>query len=430
MRILHTSDWHLGRTLHGQDLHAYQQVFHDFLVDLVREREVDVVVIPGDVYDRAVPSVEAVRLLGATLARLAEITTVVLTPGNHDSATRLGFGAALMRAGVHILADLPGLDHPVAVPDEHGDVLFFGLPYLEPDIARVQLAGEDGQSLARSHEAVTAAALDRVRRRIAGRAAEGPRPRSVVLAHTFVTGGEGSDSERDLTVGGVDSVPAGLFHGIDYVALGHLHGCQDLTSRMRADVARRAGGGAGTGSEPDAAIEPTVATEPASAAEPSAAIEPTAWYSGSPLAFSFSERTQRKSVLLVELGAPGDVAVERIETPVPRRLTELRGPLEEILARADEHGRDWLKVTITDAARPAHLQERLRAAYPHLLHTTFEPEGRERDEATPQVRPGAHPLEVMDDFLAFVTKAAPTPQEHAVLETAYQHVRTARQEAS
>src|SRR5699024_6543892 len=105
----------LGRMLHGQNLHAHQEHVHDWLVELVAEREVDTVVIPGDVYDRAVPPVEAVRLLSRTLARLAEVATVVVTSGNHDSATRLGFGSALMRAGVHVLTDLPGLDHPVVV---------------------------------------------------------------------------------------------------------------------------------------------------------------------------------------------------------------------------------------------------------------------------------------------------------------------------
>ncbi|MFC0676120.1 exonuclease SbcCD subunit D [Brachybacterium hainanense] len=414
MRILHTSDWHLGRTLHGQDLHAFQERFHDFLVDLVRTEGVDVVVIPGDVYDRAVPSVDAVRLLDATLARLAELTTVVLTPGNHDSATRLGFGSALLRAGVHILADLPGIEHPVMVPDEHGDVLFFGLPYLEPDLARTQLAGEDGRALARSHEAVTAAALDRVRARIAAHQGSEQRPRSVVLAHTFVTGGEVSESERDLSVGGVDSVPASLLHGIDYAALGHLHGCQDLTARVRAALPAPGPRAASPGADPAA----------------DAGIQPTAWYSGSPLAFSFSERHHRKSVLLVDLGAPGDVAVRRIPTPVPRRLTELRGTLEDLLAGAGEHGDDWLKAIVTDRSRPAHLQERLREAYPHLLHTEYAPEGREEQAATPHVRAGTSPLQVMDEFFTYLTDAAPDPAEHAVLARAYEDVRTARQEAS
>lgn len=392
MKILHTSDWHLGRTLHKVDLHEHQAAFLDWLVDLVEAEGVDVVVIPGDVYDRAVPAVSSVTLLDRALARLADTgATVVLTSGNHDSPERLGFGRSLMRAGIHLLTDLPGIEHPVSVEDEHGEVLFFGLPYLEPDRARTELAREGEEPLPRSHEAVTRAALDRVRERAAAR----PGARTVVLAHTFVTGGEASDSERDLSVGGVDSVPAGVLGGIDYLALGHLHGCQDLTRSVGAP----------------------------------------AWYSGSPLAFSFSERSHRKSVLLVELGAPGadgeraEVAVRRLEAPVPRRLTELRGTLEEILARRDEHAGDWLKAVVTDPARPAHLQERLREAYPHLLLTEYAPEGRAASAGTPVVRREQNPLEVMDEFLAHVTGGDPTEAEHDVLERAYSAVRR-QQEAS
>jgi exonuclease SbcD len=387
MKILHTSDWHLGRTLHKVDLHEHQAAFLDWLVDLVEAEQVDVVVIPGDVYDRAVPAVSSVTLLDRALARLADTgATVVLTSGNHDSPERLGFGRSLMRGGIHLLTDVPGIEHPVTVEDEHGEVLFFGLPYLEPDRARTELVAAGEEPLARSHEAVTRAALDRVRER----AADHPGARTVVLAHTFVSGGEASDSERDLTVGGVDSVPAGVLGGIDYLALGHLHGCQDLTRSVGAP----------------------------------------AWYSGSPLAFSFSERHHRKSVLLVELGAPGtDAQVRRIGTPVPRRLTELRGTLEEILARRDEHAGDWLKAVVTDPARPAHLQERLREAYPHLLLTEYAPEGREAREGTPVVRREQNPLEVMDEFLAHVTGGDPTEAEHDVLERAYSAVRR-QQEAS
>lgn len=393
MRILHTSDWHLGRTLHKVDLHEHQAAFLDWLVDLVTERQVDVVVIPGDVYDRAVPAVTSVKLLDSALKRLADTgATVVLTSGNHDSPERLGFGRGLMKAGIHLLTDVPGIEHPVSVEDEHGEVLFFGLPYLEPDRVRTELVADGEPPLARSHEAVTRAALERVRER----AAAHPGARTVVLAHTFVTGGEASDSERDLSVGGVDSVPAGVLSGIDYLALGHLHGCQDLTRTVGAP----------------------------------------AWYSGSPLAFSFSERTHRKSVLLVELGVPGaadgdraEVTVERIETPVPRRLTELRGTLEQILAQSEKHGSDWVKAIVTDPARPAHLQEQLREGFPHLLLTEYAPEGREAREGTPVVRREANPLEVMDQFLADVTGGAPTSAEHDVIERAYRHVRR-QQEAS
>src|SRR5699024_1529128 len=155
---------------------------------------------------------------------------------------------------------------------------------------------------------------------------------------------------------------------------------------------------------------------------------------GSPLAFCFSEKDHRKAVLLVVLGEPGQVEVERIPTPVPRRLTELRGTLAEVLARADQHGQDWLKAIITDTARPAHLLEQLRAVYPHLLHTAYAPEGRPTTAptpaTTPTVRRESSPVEVMDEFLAYITGGEPTDVEHRVLETAYQAVRAERTEAS
>ncbi|MCL6423099.1 exonuclease SbcCD subunit D [Brachybacterium sp. JHP9] len=395
MRILHTSDWHLGRTLHGESLHEHQVRFHDWLVDLVAEREVDAVVIPGDVYDRAVPDVASVELLGRTLSRLARITTVILTPGNHDSAARLGFGRDLLRSGVHLLTDLPGIEHPVVLEDEHGEVLVFGLPYLEPDMVRHALTPEGEETLGRSHAAVLQAAMDRVRERIAQHARHAQRPRAIVLAHAFVAGGSASDSERDLSVGGIGSVPGSVFCGIDYLALGHLHGGQDLSALVGAP----------------------------------------AWYSGSPLAFSFSEKDHRKSVLLLDIGAPSaggpaEMTVERISTPVPRPLTELRGTLEEVLAEAPAHGQDWLKAIITDAARPPHLQERLHQVFPHLLLTEFDPQGRGERDLAPLVRREADPLAVMDEFFDFVTGAPPTPLEHEILDDAYSAVRAGRQEAS
>ena len=144
MRILHTSDWHLGRTLHGVDLHEHQAAFVDHLVELVSVREVDVVVIAGDVYDRAVPAVPSVRLLGDALRRLSALVPVVLTPGNHDSPVRLGFGADLMRDGLHIRASVDALAEPVLIHDAHGPVAFYGVPYLDPDTVRHALARSGG----------------------------------------------------------------------------------------------------------------------------------------------------------------------------------------------------------------------------------------------------------------------------------------------
>ena len=164
MRLLHTSDWHLGRSLHGVDLLEHQAAHLDHLVALTRSEGVDAVLVAGDVYDRAVPPVEAVTLLSETLARLSEHAVVVVTSGNHDSAIRLGFGAGLMRAGVHVRTCVADAASPVVLrPRAAGEppVLVYGLPYLDPDVVRRALSPDPGEPLARSHEAVTRAAMDR-----------------------------------------------------------------------------------------------------------------------------------------------------------------------------------------------------------------------------------------------------------------------------
>ncbi|KQY46288.1 exonuclease SbcCD subunit D [Cellulomonas sp. Root137] len=380
MRLLHTSDWHLGRTLHGVDLLDHQAAYLEHLVDVVRAEQVDAVVVAGDVYDRAIPPVEAVTLLSETLARLAEHTTVVVTSGNHDSATRLGFGSALMRDRVRLRTRVAGLAEPVVLPDDGGDVLVYGIPYLDPDFARDELA--DGpEPLARSHEAVASAAMRRIRADLASR--PGPtRPRSVVAAHAFVIGGAPTESERDIRVGGVDQVPAGVFAGADYVALGHLHGPQQLTG-----------------------VDGTVLR-----------------YSGSPLAYSFSEQHHAKSSVLVDLSG-GSVRTSLVDAPVPRRLADVTGTLEDLLGAAGEpHTDAWTRVTVTDAHRPDDLYRRIKQRFPHALvvqHRAAETAGVAR--AT--VVTAAHdPLVVAADFLTHVTGHGPTPAEAAVLRRAYEDV--------
>src|SRR5919199_4868264 len=281
MRLLHTSDWHIGRSLHGADLLADQEAVLAELARVVALERVDAVLVAGDVYDRAIPSADATGVLDRTLVRLREAgAAVVLTPGNHDSARRLGFAAGLLAvSGVHGRASVGELDRPVLLRDEHGEVAVYGLPYLEPEVARHEL----GVPQARGHEAVLTAAMERVRADLAGR----PGCRSVVLAHAFVGGGQPSDSERDICVGGVDLVPEAVFDGVDYVALGHLHRPQTLSARLR--------------------------------------------YSGSPLAYSFGEAGQTKSAWLVELGPDGLADVSPVPLPAPRPLAVLAGSLEGAL---------------------------------------------------------------------------------------------------
>ncbi|WP_199422532.1 exonuclease SbcCD subunit D [Actinotalea solisilvae] len=399
MRILHTSDWHLGRTLHGVDLLAHQAAYLDHLVELVRSEGVGAVVVSGDVYDRAIPPVEAVQLLADALARLSEHAAVVVTPGNHDSAIRLGFGANLMRPGVHLRARVADVGRPVELADDDGPVLVYALPYLDPDAVRRTLADPEDPELTpegllpRSHEAVTAAAMRRVRSDLAGRGGT-RRPRSVVMAHAFVVGGEPSASERDIRVGGVDSVPAGVLRGVDYVALGHLHGAQRI------------------GVEPDAD-----------------GAAPVLQYSGSPLAYSFSEMRQRKASVLVDLAGDA-VGVELVPAPVPRRLAEVSGTLEELLGAAgDAHVDDWLRVVVTDAARPTELYARVRQRFPHALAVEHRPVGGAARLRAAAVTTASDPLDVAAAFVEHVTGAAPSEAERAVLRRAYEDVLAAERSA-
>ena len=379
MRILHTSDWHLGRSFHRVGLLDAQAAFLDHLVTTVREREVDVVLVAGDVYDRAVPPLPAVELFDTALHRLAEtgVPTVMIS-GNHDSARRLGVGAGLIeRAGIHLRTDPAGVGTPVVLADAHGDVALYGLPYLEPALVREQFGAAKA-----GHEAVLGAAMDRVRADLAARPAT---TRSVVLAHAFVAGGEPSDSERDITVGGVSAVPAGIFEGVDYVALGHLHGSQRVTPRVR--------------------------------------------YSGSPLAYSFSEADHRKTMWLIEIAADGGIeAEERVDCPVPRALARIRGRLDDLLAdpALARHEQSWIEATLTDPVRPAEPMARLAERFPHTLSLVFEPERTEDDAGASYAQRlrDRSDQQIAEDFVAHVRGGAgPDGEERTVLLGAFDDVR-------
>ncbi|MYU23086.1 exonuclease SbcCD subunit D [Streptomyces sp. SID8352] len=377
MRLLHTSDWHLGRSFHRVNMLEAQAGFIGHLIATAREREVDAVVVSGDVYDRAVPPLAAVELFDDALHRLAALgVPTVLISGNHDSARRLGVGAGLIdRAGIHLRTDPAGCGTPVVLRDPHGDVALYGLPYLEPALVKDEFGVERA-----GHEAVLRAAMDRVRADLATRA---PGTRSVVLAHAFVTGGETSDSERDITAGGVASVPASVFDGVDYAALGHLHGSQSVTDRVR--------------------------------------------YSGSPLAYSFSEHRQRKSVWIVDLGADGSVTADRVDCPVPRRLARLRGTLESLLTdpALERHRPDWVEATLTDPVRPAEPMARLTTRFPHTLALVFDPERAFDDPAVSYARRLADrdDQQIAEDFVAHVRGTGPDDLERAVLRDAFDAVR-------
>jgi DNA repair protein SbcD/Mre11 len=370
MRILHTSDWHLGRSFHREDLLDQQSEFVDHLLEVVVRERVDVVLVPGDVYDRALPHVDAVHLADETFARLAASPArVVVTSGNHDSAQRLGFGSRLIdAAGVFIRTSAATVGSPVLLEDEHGPVAIHALPYLDP-----RSLAEPWRLPARSHQAALDAAMTRVRADLAARSG---RTRSIVMAHAFVAGAEPSDSERDISVGGVARVATSSFDGIDYVALGHLHGRHTLTEAIR--------------------------------------------YSGSPLAYSFSEADHRKGSWLVDLGADGRTTAEFVEAPVPRRLARLTGDLEELLVdpRLEVHEGAWVQATLTDRVRPVRAMDRLRERFPHALVLGFAPTGGV-GPATPAARAtGRSDHEIALEFVTELRGAPASAAESALLREA------------
>lgn len=380
MRLLHTSDWHLGRSLHRADLRAAQSAFLDHLVDVARAEKVDAVLVAGDVYDRAVPPVDAVELCEDALLRLHDTgARIVLISGNHDSARRLGFGSGLLeKAGVHLRTRPGALARPVVLEDAHGPVAVYGVPYLEPDAVRGELPpGQD--EIPRGHAGVLGHAVGCIR---ADAEARGIR-RRVVMAHGWVSGGAASESERDISVGGVGQVPAELFAGFGYVALGHLHGQQTVAPHMR--------------------------------------------YSGSPLPYSFSEASHRKGSWLVDLDDAGTARVEQVPAPVCRRLSALRGRLADLLGSVayGQYEEDFVSVTLTDPSRPEGAMDALRARFPHVLVLAFEPEGVLPDQRGYRARTaGRDDLAVASEFVRHVSNASPTAAEEQLLASAFAAVRT------
>jgi exonuclease SbcD len=346
MRVLHTSDWHLGRTFHGASLLDEQAEAIDRIVALAQEHAVELVVVAGDLFDRAIPPAPAVALLDDALERLhATGARVVAISGNHDSDVRVGVHDRLLnRAGVAVRGQVSRVDEPITIADPADGgppVAVYLVPYLEPAMAAHALAdpGDAGgldeqerepEPRARTtHDQVARLAASRISRHLG---ASGPA-RSIVVAHAFVAGGKPSESERELCVGDAGRVAVDVFDGFDLVALGHLHRPQVLGTDRLA-------------------------------------------YSGSPLAYSFSEEGQAKSVRIVELAPDGRVEAETAVLGVGRELRTVTGTLRELLEdrRFDDAVATRLRAVITDPGLPTQAMARIRERFPHAVELRHRPE--------------------------------------------------------
>lgn len=376
MRFLHTSDWHLGRRFHGDDLIDRQRKVLAHICATARTEQVDALLIAGDIYDRAIPSLDAARLFNWALHELADLgIPTIMISGNHDSAHRLGIGSGLYaKADVHLRTDPADAPRPVLLSDTHGPVAVYGVPYLHPT-----LVSEQTQVKTASHQAVLTAALNGIRADLATRP-EGTR--AVVLAHAFITGADRSDSERDISVGGVAHAGAAVFDGIHYTALGHLHRPQAVNDRIH--------------------------------------------YSGSPLAYSFSEAGHTKSLTLADLDADGTPTVTHQVIPADLHLplARLTGRLEDLLSNPAHTPltEAWLHVTLTDPARPYEAMSRLRQRFAHTLDLKHEPAAIPAQATdTPTYRDrvrGRGDLEITHDFITAVRGSAPTDDEQTLLREA------------
>lgn len=322
MKFLHLADLHLGKRVNGFSMLEDQAHILRQILAILDDEQPDGVLIAGDVYDKSVPSVEAVGLLDGFLTELrARGVPVLLISGNHDSPERLAFGGRVMDScGIHISPVYDGALAPVTLHDEFGPVHVWLLPFVKPAHMRRWFPDADIESYTDAvAEAVAHMDIDAA-------------ARNVLVTHQFVTGGARSGSE-ELSVGGTDNVDSGVFAPFDYVALGHLHGAQHI------------------GRE-------------------------TIRYAGSPLKYSFSEARQHKSVTVVTLGEKGDVQVRTVALTPLRELREIRGSYDELTARSfyehTTYRSDYLHLILTDEQDVFDAMSRLRTIYPYLMTLDYD----------------------------------------------------------
>lgn len=321
MRLIHLSDLHLGKRVIETSMLYEQEYVLQQILQIVDDEKADAVLIAGDVYDKSVPPAEAMTLFDDFLCRLAQRKLpVFIISGNHDSPERLAFGNRLLEhSGIHISPAYNGTIEPVTLTDEHGTVHFWLLPFVKP--AHVKRFYPD-----EGIESYTDAVRTAIRHMALDRSA-----RNVLLTHQFVTGAATCESE-EISVGGADNVDAEVFADFDYVALGHLHGPQNIGSnRIR--------------------------------------------YCGTPLKYSFSECSHHKSVTVAELGAKGEVTLHLCPLSPKHDMRQLRGTFAEITDRRNYDGtalEDYLHIILTDEEDVPEAMGRLRLIYPNIMKLTYD----------------------------------------------------------
>ena len=321
MKLIHLSDLHIGKRVNEVSMIEEQAYILNQVLAAIDAEAPGAVLISGDVYDKSIPSAEAVTLFDDFLCRLAEKQQqVFIISGNHDSAERLAFGGRLMEdKGIHLSPVYNGNIAPITLTDEYGPVHFWLLPFLKPAHVK-RFYPDDGIE---SYTDACRVAVEKM--------GIEPAERNVILVHQFVTGSSTCDSE-EISVGGTDNVDAEVFSGFDYVALGHIHGPQNIGSeRIR--------------------------------------------YCGTPLKYSFSEAKHQKSITVVELGEKGSFDLRTIPLTPLHDLREIRGSYDQVTAKSFYENtavEDYLHITLTDEEDVPEAMARLRVIYPNLMKLTYD----------------------------------------------------------
>ncbi len=346
MKFLHLSDLHLGKRVNGFSMLEDQRHILTEILRVADEERPDAVIIAGDVYDKTIPPAEAVTLFDGFLVALSGMGLKVLViSGNHDSPERTAFGGRLMKAsGIHLAPVYDGRVEPVCLEDAFGPVYVYLLPFLKPALVRDKWPEEE-----------IATYTDAVRAAIAHMGVD-PAARNVLVTHQFVTGAARSESE-EVTVGGADNVDASVFDGFDYVALGHIHGPQNIGSeRIR--------------------------------------------YCGTPLKYSFSEKDHIKSVTVAELREKGSLTVRTVPLHPLHDMREIRGTYDELTLRANWEGTafdDYLRVILTDEEDVPDAAARLQVIYPNLMKLDYD---NTRTRTSPEIT-DAEDVERKDELELF-----------------------------
>ncbi len=321
MKFIHLSDLHLGKRLNEFSMIEDQDFILKEIYSVISEEKPDFVVIAGDIYDKPVPSAEAVHLFDGFLTKVSEIAEhIFVISGNHDSAERIAFGSHIMeKSGIHMSPVYDGSIAPTVLNDGYGEVCVYMLPFIKPVTVRRFFPDIEISSYT---DAVNAA-VDAMNADFS--------KRNIIIAHQFVTGAVKSDSE-EVSVGGLDNVESSAFDGFDYVALGHIHSPQNVGSeRIR--------------------------------------------YCGTPLKYSFSEAAQEKSVTVVELGEKGRLKVRTVHLAPRHEMRIIRGEFDKVISReisAEGDARDYLHIVLTDENDIPEAMGKLRTVYPNIMSLEYD----------------------------------------------------------